>query len=326
VTDRPAPMPRERRRGQRHRRRRLVLPDLRPLLAAAASSPAGLANALTPRPLRSVRRTGLAYGPGERHRLDLYLPRRRRRSAAAPLVVFLYGGGWQDGARSDYAFVARVLAARGFAVAVPDYRLWPETRWPGFIEDAAAAIAWLRGEAGQAAGAPEGPLFLMGHSAGGFIAAALALDPGWLGATALAGGRATVAGCVTLAAPFEWTPREEPLASIFAPARGGAIRAAPDAAEGLLGAPPMLLLHGAADGVASPLQSAHMAARLRHAGRRVRLRVYAGVGHVGVLAAMAAPVRALGLARAPVLRDVLEFLGGEAGAATAPVEVAAAAA
>jgi acetyl esterase/lipase len=227
-------------------------------------------------------------------------------------VVFLYGGAWQYGARSQYAFLARVLAARGMAVAVPDYRLWPEARWPGFIEDAAEAVAWLRGAGGEAAGVPAGPLFLMGHSAGGFIAAALALDPAWLGAAGLPGGRAALAGCVTLAAPFEWVPREEPLATIFAGGRGGAIRAAPDAAEGLLGTPPMLLMHGGADRVASPLQSAHMAARLRHAGRPVRLRVYGGVGHIGLLAAMAAPVRALGLARAPILQDVLGFLTREA--------------
>jgi acetyl esterase/lipase len=294
---------------------RLPLPDLRPLIAAATPSPIGLANALTPR-RRSERREGLAYGGDARHRLDLYLPavgaRRPRRPGAEPaplpLLVFLYGGAWQEGDRGDYAFIARVLAARGMAVAVPDYRLWPAARWPGFVEDAAVAITWLRSEAGRAAGAPDGPLFVMGHSAGGFIAAALALDPAWLEAAGLPGGRQAIAGCIPLAAPFEWTPREEPLAAIFAAARGGAIRAAPDAAEGLLGTPPMLLLHGVDDHIVSPVQSAHMATRLRFAARPVRLKVYPGIGHIGVLAAMAAPMRALGLARAPVLRDVMAFI------------------
>ncbi len=280
------------------------LDRLRPLLAAA-TRPVGLANALTPQG-GSERRADLAYGPAARHRLDLYLPRpQARRAGRMPLLVFLYGGGWQEGQRQDYGFIARVLAARGIAVAVPDYRLWPEVRWPGFIEDAAAAIAWLRGPAGRAAGVPEGPVHLMGHSAGGTIAAALALDPGWLAAAGLPGGRGALAGCVALAAPFEWTPTKEPLAAIFAAARGGAIRAAPDAATGLRGAPPMLLVHGLGDRVVSPLQSAHMAARLRGAGQPVRLRAYPRIGHVGVLAAMAAPVRRLGLAGAPVLQDVL---------------------
>jgi len=201
-----------------------------------------------------------------------------------------------------------VLAARGIAVAVPDYRLWPETGWPGFVEDGARAVAWLRDGGGAGVGLPAAsPVFLMGHSAGGFIAAALALDPRWLGA----GGRDGLAGCVTLAAPFDWVPRRDPLAAIFAAAPGGAIRAAPADPTLLAGAPPMLLLHGAEDTTVRPEQSKAMAARLAEAGQaRVRLEIYPGIGHVGILAALAAPMRALGLARAPVLETVTGFLRG----------------
>ena len=83
-----------------------------------------------------------------RQRLDLYLPhdpRARRR-----LVVFLYGGGWDAGARRTYRFIGQMLAASGFAVAIPDYRLYPEARFPDFIEDTAAAVAWLAHHAGDA--------------------------------------------------------------------------------------------------------------------------------------------------------------------------------
>lgn len=239
----------------------------------------------------------LAYGPGERRRLDLYLPP----GPPHALLVFFYGGGWRSGARGEYAFLARVLAARGLAVAVPDYRIWPEVRWPGFVEDGAMAVAWLR----DAAAVPRGlPVFLMGHSAGGFIAGALALDPRWLGPQ-----RDALAGCVTLAAPFDWVPQRAPLRDIFATAPEGAIRAAPDDAA-LAAAPPMLLLHGEADTTVRPDQSRRMVARLRAAGARdAGLEVFPGVGHVAILSAMAAPVRALGLARAPVLPAVTGFLG-----------------
>lgn len=281
----------------------LPQPLLAPLVGACVRP--GLASALTPAG-RTTLRQDLAYGPEPRHRLDLYLPAAAR-AESAPLLVFLYGGAWQQGERGGYAFVARVLAARGLAVAVPDYRLWPEARWPGFVEDAALAVAWLRGPAGRAAGAPAGPVFLMGHSAGGFIAASLALDPHWLDTAALPGGRGVLAGCITLAAPFNWTPRSDPLAAIFAASPGGAIRAAPEEPRLLRGAPPMLLLHGTEDRTVHPAQSERMAVLLAAAGRPVWLRLYAGLGHVGVLAAMAAPVRALGLARAPVLKEVLRF-------------------
>jgi acetyl esterase/lipase len=270
---------------------------LLPLLALTGCSATDIANALTFSG-GATRREALAYGPLPRHRLDLYVP---AGVAAPPLMVFFHGGGWHSGARGDYAFLARVLAARGMAVAVPDYRLWPEARWPDFIEDGARAVAWLR----DASEVPRERVFVTGHSAGGFIAAALALDPRWLGE----GPRGALAGGVLLAAPISWQPREEPSASIFAPAPGGRIEAAPDAAT-LAGAPPMLLLHGGADTVVGPFHAVDLAAALEAAGRPARLRVYDGVGHVGLLAAMAAPVRALGLAGAPVLAEVEGFVHG----------------
>lgn len=265
---------------------------------AAACSPARIAGALTPAG-GSLLREGLAYGPLPRHRLDLTLP--EQVTERTPLVVFFYGGGWTVGERADYAFLARTLAARGIAVAVPDYRLWPDSRWPDFVEDGARAVAWLRAQPET----PRGPLFVMGHSAGGFIAAALALDPRWL--EAAGSSREALAGAVLLAAPIAWQPDEEPTISIFAAAPGGRIAALPRP-EDLAGAPPMLLLHGADDRVVGPFHSVNLAADLRAAGRPVTLRIYPGVEHIGVLSAMAAPVRALGLAKAPVFEEVLRFV------------------
>jgi acetyl esterase/lipase len=63
------------------------------------------------------------YGRHPRQRLDLYLP--QHPSAQRRLVVFLYGGCWNTGARGSYRFLALVLATRGFAVAIPDYRSSP---------------------------------------------------------------------------------------------------------------------------------------------------------------------------------------------------------
>lgn len=267
-------------------------------LLATGCSPARIAGALTPGG-GSVMRAGLAYGPHARHRLDLVLP--RQATPATPLVLFFPGGGWKAGERGDYAFLARTLAAQGIAVAVADYRLWPEARWPDFVEDGARAIAWLLREM------PGRPLFVMGHSAGGFIAAALCLDPRWLAAAGTS--RAALAGGVLLAAPIAWQPTEEPTVSIFSRAPGGRIEAVART-DDLEGAPPMLLLHGAADTVVGPFHSVDLAAALRRSGRPVTLHVYDGVGHVGVLGAMARPVRALGLAGAPVFEAVVGFVAG----------------
>jgi len=264
-----------------------------------------VATALTPR-AGSTERRDLAFGALPRQRLDLTLPPGPPRA----LLVFFYGGGFTSGDRGDYRFVSRVLAASGYAVAVPDYRVWPAARWPDFLHDAAAAVAWLRGEAGRAVGVPEVPVVLLGHSAGAFLALALALDPQWLGE-----GRAALAGAIGLAGVYDWQPRDEPLRAIFAPAPGGTIQAAPVTAL-LATAPPLLLLHGEADTTVRPEQSRRLAVRVVAAGGRATLRTYPDVAHIGIVSALAAPVRALGLSAAPVLDDITEFVA----AVTAPGE------
>lgn len=257
----------------------------------------------------------LAYSALPRQRLDLYLPAAARDGRPPPLVVFIHGGNWREGSRKAYPFVAQALISRGMAVAVPDYRLYPEARWPDFLRDNALALAWLRSDAGRAAGAPSaGACFVMGHSAGAYNAAALALDPRWLAETGLPGGRDALAGGIALAGPFDWTPQEERLAETFAPAPGGRLDAAPSDAA-LAGAPPMLLLHGADDGTVSPKHSVRLAERLRTADGSPELRLYPGVGHIGIVAAFAAPLRALGLERAPVLEDVTAFVRRHAASA-----------
>jgi len=283
--------------------RRLAL-ALAPTSLLAACSPARLAGVLTPR-AGAEERPGLRYGDGPRAALDLTLP--RGVTARTKLLVFFHGGGWKDGSRSDYAFLARAFAAEGFAVAIPDYRLWPEARWPDFVEDAAAATAWLRSDVGRAAGAPAGPMIAMGHSAGGFIAASLALDPRWLAGAGLPGGRDALAGGVLISAPIAWQPTEEPTRSIFAAAPGGRIQAVPDPAA-LPGTPPLLLVHGTADTVVGPFHAVRLAEALRETGASPRLLLAEGLGHVGPLAALSAPARRLGLAEDAIWRETLGFL------------------
>ena len=274
---------------------------LLPLLALLPGcSPLALANALTPRGAVETRE-GLRFGDGPRDRLDLHAP--AGLPPEAPLLVFFYGGGWRSGAREDYPFVARPLAGLGLLVAVPDYRLFPEVRWPGFVEDGARAVRWLLD--GPGAGRP---VFLMGHSAGAFIALALATDPRWLGP-----GRGRLRGAIGLAGPYDFQPDEPDYRAIFAPAPGGRARAAPADAARMAGGPPLLLLHGLDDDTVAPERSRELARLARAAGVPVRLVEYPGVGHVGILAALAAPVRALGLAGAPVLEDLRAFLAAPGG-------------
>src|SRR5690349_88633 len=84
---------------------------------------------------------GIAYADGPRHKLDIYAP--ETRGALAPVVFFIYGGGWNHGDRADYQFVGRAFAARGFVTVIADYRLVPDVRFPAFLQDSAAALKWV---------------------------------------------------------------------------------------------------------------------------------------------------------------------------------------
>lgn len=100
--------------------------------------------------------------------LDLYLPAQPGR-AAPPLVAFVHGGGWQSGYRAEFAPLAAQLARRGYAAATISYRLAREAPYPAAVDDAQAAVRWLRANASRYGFDPQ-RLVLAGGSAGGQIA------------------------------------------------------------------------------------------------------------------------------------------------------------
>ncbi len=279
------------------RGRRKVLLMLFPVLASACS-PLRVFNSVVPKD-RGVERVerGAAFGSHARQRLDVYRPARRSQGASPlPIIIFVYGGSWQSGAREGYGFAGRALAARGFLVAVPDYRLVPEVRFPAFLEDTAAAVRWVRENAARLGGDPS-RVVLVGHSAGAYNAAMLALDPRWLGAD-----RAAIRGLVGLAGPYDFLPLSGPITT----AAFGAARVPAETqpvAFASAGDPPALLLHGAADTTVYPRNSRMLGERLRAAGVDARITVYPDLGHVGIVTALARPFRG----RAPVLNDIAAF-------------------
>ncbi len=105
-------------------------------------------------------------------RLDFYRPVGVR---DFPTVVYLHGGGLHTGERS----IPELLKNRGWAIVGADYRLHPQTRHPLYIEDAAAAVAWTFRRVGECGGDPC-RVFLVGFSAGGYLAALIALDRSYL--------------------------------------------------------------------------------------------------------------------------------------------------
>ena len=243
--------------------------------------------------------TRFAYAASPRHQLDLYRP--GERATPAPVLVFFYGGSWRSGERADYRFAAAALAARGFAVVVPDYRLHPEASYPDFLRDSAAAVGWAIRQAPRYGGDPR-RVYLIGHSAGAYNAAMLAYDPRWLAAEGLSPEQ--IAGFIGLAGPYNFLPIQVPeVMPVF-----HWPDTTPDTqpiTHVTSAAPPTLLIVAGQDDLVDPtLNSAALADALRRVGVPVTFKRYDALNHYTTLGALAWPLRWL----APVLDDIAEFV------------------
>ena len=241
----------------------------------------------------------IVFGPHARHRLDVYEPLRGA-GGARPLIVFWHGGRWSAGDKSDYRFVGAALAALGCVTVVPNYRLYPEVKMSGFMEDAARAVLWAARHA-AAYGADAERLFTMGHSSGAHMAALVALDRRYL--EALAGGAVRVAGVIGLSGPYDFLPlREDDVKDMFGPPqRYTESQPIHYVRED---APPMLLIHGMGDRMVGTHNTRNLATVLAARGVPVTLRLY-DVGHADTVAALSLPARR----RAATLEDIAAFVG-----------------
>ena len=277
--------------------------------AAALAGCSGVAflNAVEPKGGVAITRD-LAYAPGPRGGLDVYRPKTAR--GGAPVVVFIYGGGWDTGDRKAYTFVGAALASKGYVTIIPDYRLYPQVRWPAFLQDNAKAVAWARAHAREYGGDPD-KLFLMGHSAGAYDAVMLGLDPRWLAAVGME-PRRDLRGVIGLAGPYDFLPLDsDELKTIFGPPDQRPDTQPINHVSGR--APPLFLATDTADTTVYPRNTLNLAAKVRAAGGQVEVREYKGLSHALLVGAIAAPLRFL----APVLADCSAFIDAHAHAPAA---------
>jgi acetyl esterase/lipase len=264
-----------------------------------ACSPFRVADMLAPKEGYELK-SAIAYGDGERRKLDIYHP--TKPNGDDTIVVFIYGGSWRMGNRSQYRFAAQPFAAAGYVTVVPDYRLYPEARFPDFVSDMAAALNWVQRELVGEGKPPR--IVLVGHSAGAHIAALLALDPRYLKAE----GQSTdiIKGWVGLAGPYAFDPiKTKSTKAIFEPAANDVSQAQPVSfARG--DAPPALLLHGTKDATVYSWNSEELAEAISAAGGKVTYKPLDNIGHIAIVVSIAKP----GLGGAPVLKEIEEFIEG----------------
>jgi acetyl esterase/lipase len=270
--------------------------------ALTACAPITALNALTPSGQVSK---GVAYGSLPRQKLDVYQPDHAAPAGGWPVVVFFYGGSWNSGERGDYKFMGEALASRGVLTLIADYRLYPEVRYPDFLDDSAQALAYGLREAARLGGNPK-RVFVMGHSAGGYNAAMLALDERWLKHAGQSPQQ--LAGWVGLAGPYDFLPIENPDATpvFFHPNYPSGTQPLTHAHAG---APPAFLGAARTDKLVNPQRNTEsLAAALQADGVPVTLKLYDNVNHVTLAGSFAWPLRWL----APVLDDVAAFVTTQA--------------
>jgi len=262
--------------------------------SAALSAGAPLFDLLIPKSGYTLRRD-LAYGNDPRARLDLYVP--DGLTKPAPVILFFHGGSWQSGSKTIYRAFGQAFASAGIIAAVADYRLYPQVKYPAFIEDGALALRYLHEHIADHGGDPA-RLYLSGHSAGAYIAAMLACDPAYLGEERCE----WIAGVIGIAGPYDFLPLYDPvLIDIFGGDRVMATQPIKYAGNRTV---PMLLAHGTADTTVGAGNSRRMAKRLRVAGNSVELIEYKGASHLGIILSLAHGFRG----RTSLRDDMLSFI------------------
>jgi len=233
--------------------------------------------------------------------LDVYAP---DHIVNAPVVVFFYGGSWkasESRGRSAYKFVGQALAQAGYVAVIPDYRVYPQVNYPAFLGDCAQAVKWAHDNAVAYGGDPA-RLVLMGHSAGAYNAAMLALDPHYL--QAAGADRAWVRGVVGLAGPYDFLPITDPeLQTVFGPREQWPLTQPINHVDGT--GPPMLLMAGDNDDVVLVKNTNNLYDRIQQRGGKAVRVTYPEMGHIRIIALLSSRLPG----HAELMGHITDFVG-----------------
>ena len=241
-----------------------------------------------------VRARDVVFGRGgERDlTLDLFRPAKPE-ERPLPVVVFIHGGGWGGGTKESYHDLAARAASHGYLCASVFYRLSGEAPFPAALEDCKCAVRWVRANAARN-GSDGEHIAVWGHSAGGHLAAMVALTPGkFEGEGGWHDASSAVQCAACFCAPSDLTVRSpHVLAGAIeqfvgpAPVHGRRpddqrvrrLQASP-LSHVSRQAPPFLIVHGDRDDVVPIEHAERLAAALREAGAQAELVRVKDAGH-----------------------------------------------
>lgn len=269
------------------------------LLVLVACQPTRVLNTVVPSGSYHAH-TDVIYGEHERQRMDIYLPQQEK--IKEQVIVFVYGGAWDQGDKKEFEFVGQAFARLGYITVVPNYRLYPDVEFPDFIQDVAVAIAEIPAtlQARNIDNCPSGrQVILMGHSAGAHSAAMLVADPQYSHTAGI--DDLTISALVGMSGPYDLPLEHERVKDKFSQVEG---EEANPVALAHAEMPPTLLLHGGQDTVAEPLHTEKFAQRLRELDVHVDVHRYDRARHVALVASLASPLRFW----TPAYNDIQAFL------------------
>lgn len=221
----------------------------------------------------------VAYGNHPDFRLDIYVPEAADKTKQDfPVVVFFHGGRWTDGDKSKYAFVGKKLNEYGFMTVIPDYRKYPEVKFPKFIDDTAAAIAYTHDYISEYGGNPD-RIYVMGHSSGAHMAALVLADKKYL---KVHGKKPTaIKGFAGLAGPYDFAPEAEDTKDMFGPPENYKNMQVTNFTNG--DEPPMLLMHGTDDDLVDIANLEKLEAGISKNGGPAQVKVLDGINHTDLV-------------------------------------------
>jgi arylformamidase len=236
----------------------------------------------------------LKYGAGPRERLDVF----PAPALGAPVHLFIHGGYWRAHRKEDYRFVARAGREAGAATFVMEYDLAPHVTIDHIIEQVRRAVLWIRANAGRFNG-DAAQLVVSGHSAGGHLAAMMALTD-WTAYGAPAGA---VRGCLAISGVFDLDPITRTSINDDLRLDAAAVRRN-SPIHRIDGSRPLIAVaYGADETDEFVRQSKQFAAALDRAGGSGPLLGLPGLHHYSIVLELARPDTTLALALRALLGD-----------------------
>ena len=269
-------------------------------LALVGCTPVMIVNGLINRGAFNLK-SDVAYGPGERQRLDVYSPKGATR---APVLIFVHGGGWYRGGREDYPFLGDAFVEKGYVAVIISYRVAPQAVFPAFVQDVASSVRWVKDNIANLGGDPD-RIYLMGQSSGAHIASLVALDPTYLREVGLE--RNAIRAFVGQAGPYDFRAfleQDAPTQIAMGPRENWPQTQPINFVDGKQ--PPMLLQHGLKDEVVNIKNPDWLSSIIQQKGGEVEVEYYPEVDHPGIVGAISRVARFID---PKIFPDIIEFLG-----------------